>query len=59
MLQSCTTIHIESVRTTENSLSPNKEHCYAFIYVSSEDDGNKFITDMSKTTLDGLKLKAA
>jgi hypothetical protein len=58
MLQSCTTVQIESVRTIENALSPNKEHCYAFISVSSEDDGNKFITDMSMTTLEGLKLKA-
>ena len=58
MLQSCTTVLIESVRTIENALSPNREHCYAFISVSSEDDGNKFITDMSMTTLDGLKLKA-
>ena len=58
MLQSCTKVQIESVRTTERALSPNKKHCYAFISVSSEDDGNKFITDMSMTTLDGLKLKA-
>jgi hypothetical protein len=58
MLQSCTKVQIESARTTERALSPNKKHCYAFISVSSEDDGNKFITDMSETTLDGLKLKA-
>ena len=58
MLQSFTKVQIESVRTTERALSPNKKHCYAFISVSSEDDGNKFITDMSMTTLDGLKLKA-
>jgi hypothetical protein len=58
MLQSCTEVHIESLRTTERALSPNKKHCYAFISVSSEDDGNKFIADMSMTALDGLKLKA-
>ncbi len=58
MLQSCTTIHIESVRTTEDALSPNMERCYAFISVTYEDDGNKFVTDMSMATLDGLKLKA-
>ena len=49
---------IESVRTTANRRSSIKLHSYAFISVSSEDDGNKFITNVSETTLDGLKLKA-
>ena len=49
MLQCASAVPILGVYTTENCLASGGRHCNAFIYVGSEDDGNRLVQDMATT----------
>ncbi len=58
MLQSASAVPVLGVYATENCLASGGRHCYAFIYVGNEDDGNRFIQDMATTRVDRELLTA-
>ena len=51
-------VPVLGVYATENCLASGGRHCYAFIYVGTEDDGNRFIQAMATTTVDRELLTA-
>ena len=58
MLLKTTAVPLQGVYVTENCLSSKAKHCYAFVYVMNEQDGEQFIHDLAQATLDGVKLSA-
>jgi len=46
------------VYAAENCLAAKGRPCYAFVYVGSEEDGNRFIRDMATTIVDRVRLIA-
>ena len=58
MLKRASAVPVLGVYTTENCLASGGRHCYAFIYVGSEDDGNRFIQDMPQTRVYRVRLTA-
>jgi hypothetical protein len=58
MLQRASAVPVLGVYATENCLASGGRHCYAFIYVGNEDDGNRFIQDMATTRVDRELLTA-
>ena len=55
---SANAVPVLGVYATENCLASGGRHCYAFIYVGNEDDGNRFIHDMATTRVDRKLLTA-
>jgi len=56
MLQRANTVPVFGVCTTENSLTTDGRHPYAFVDVRSEGVGNRFIQDMATTRVDRERL---
>ena len=58
MLQRASAVPVLGVYTAENCLAAEGRHCYAFVCVGSEEDGNRFTQDMATTRVDGVRLIA-